>query len=137
MLGVDRVREAPRLRPNPGRRAHRLRAPPCLGVEERADSIGLMVLHRCDNRRCVNPDHLFLGTAADNAADMMVKGRWVPPPVSRGEALAHARLTEGDVRLLRREVAAGAPYASLARLHGVNESTIARAVQGRTWRHVV
>jgi hypothetical protein len=40
---------------------------------------GIFVLHRCDNRACIRPDHLFLGTAADNTADMMAKGRHVAP----------------------------------------------------------
>ncbi len=43
---------------------------------------GLLVLHRCDVRPCINPDHLFLGTHADNVADMIRKGRWVRPPNS-------------------------------------------------------
>lgn len=41
---------------------------------------GLWVLHRCDVRPCINPEHLFLGTAVDNTADMIRKGRWVRPP---------------------------------------------------------
>jgi hypothetical protein len=44
---------------------------------------GLFVLHRCDNRRCINPDHLFLGTARDNAVDMVRKGRHVCPTSQR------------------------------------------------------
>lgn len=43
---------------------------------------GLLVLHRCDNRLCVKPDHLFLGDYRDNILDCMAKGRWSPPPVS-------------------------------------------------------
>jgi hypothetical protein len=46
---------------------------------------GLCVLHRCDNRRCVRPDHLFIGTRADNNADMRAKGRGSKPP-NRWEA---------------------------------------------------
>ncbi len=42
---------------------------------------GLLVCHKCDVRNCWNPDHLFLGTAADNNSDMLIKGRNVPPPI--------------------------------------------------------
>lgn len=43
---------------------------------------GLLVCHRCDNRPCCNPAHLFVGTAKDNAEDMMAKGRWKRPPAT-------------------------------------------------------
>ena len=59
--------------------------------------IGLCVLHRCDNRQCVNVEHLFLGTPADNAADMMSKGRHVAPCGDRNGARLHPEsLARGD-----------------------------------------
>lgn len=60
--------------------------------------LGLVVCHRCDNRRCVNVEHLFLGTQADNVRDAQSKGR-----VARGERLPHTRLTDDDVRFIRRQ----------------------------------
>jgi hypothetical protein len=61
---------------------------------------GLCVLHHCDNRGCVRPDHLFLGTKRDNAMDMYQKGRWSCK--SRvGEANSHAKLSTGDVVEIR------------------------------------
>lgn len=54
---------------------------------------GLHVLHRCDNKRCVRPDHLFLGTARDNIRDCVAKGRH-RPHIARGEDSAVARLTD-------------------------------------------
>lgn len=52
---------------------------------------GLCVLHRCDNRRCCNPSHLFLGTRGDNNRDRSAKGR-----TARGARLPHSKLTEQD-----------------------------------------
>lgn len=59
---------------------------------------GLNVLHKCDTPRCVNPDHLFLGTQAENIADMESKGRSVHP---HSENHGRATLTNEEVRLIR------------------------------------
>src|SRR5262245_26824169 len=58
---------------------------------------GLFVLHRCDNRLCVRPSHLMLGTNDDNVADMMDKQRNSPPPLLRGERNPKAKLTPAIV----------------------------------------
>ena len=62
---------------------------------------GLCVCHHCDNPRCVNPDHLFLGSKKENADDRDRKGRNVPAPVYRGSAAPWAKLTEAQVAEIR------------------------------------
>jgi len=96
---------------------------------------GLCVLHRCDNPPCVNPGHLFLGTRDDNVKDMMSKGRHVPTSL-HGEACSWAKLTAESVRQVRREAAAGVPYAALAQRYGVTPTAVINAVARRSWRHV-
>lgn len=88
----------------------------------------LMVCHRCDNRRCVNPGHLFLGTRRDNIADMVAKGRQ-----NQGSRNGLAVLTEVAVKDIR---ASGDSYKVLAAKHGVSVSTIEAVRSRRTWRHV-
>jgi HNH endonuclease len=89
----------------------------------------LFVLHRCDKPSCVNPDHLFLGTAADNTADMVSKGRH-----TFGERAVHAKLKERDVRAIK---ASAEMNKALAAKYGVNSSLISMIRTGKRWAHVL
>lgn len=82
----------------------------------------LCVLHRCDNPSCVRPDHLFLGTAADNTADMMRKGRD-----------GNRKIPRCDLAAIRARYAAGEPGTRLAREYGVTRQCISLIVNGKTW----
>lgn len=159
---------------------------------------GLHVCHKCDNRECVNPNHLFLGTHADNMRDRDSKGRvrhgqdhpcailaeqdvvairvlaeqgirqqviaakfgvqlnevsrivrgerWsrAGGPIQpnrkqyrrKGQEHPGAKLTDGDVREIRRLVAQGVTQREIGRRYGVSRSTIGLIVRGKTWGHV-
>ena len=92
---------------------------------------GLKVLHRCDNPSCVRPDHLFLGTTADNQQDMMRKGR-----STRGSRSARAKLNEDTVLSILDLLHDGIKQARVARMFGLDKCTINHIWRGRTWRHV-
>jgi len=92
---------------------------------------GLCVCHTCDNRRCVNPTHLFLGTPADNMADMTAKGR-----EARGESQGLAKLTNVDVRDIRTSFKNGIKQSVLARRFEVSRSTIHMVVRRKTWARI-
>jgi hypothetical protein len=95
---------------------------------------GLCVCHRCDNRACCNPLHLFLGTQADNVKDMWAKGR---VPVSRGEQAGNAKLTEAQVRQIRREHIPGIfGCARLAAKFGTTKENITKILQAKSWSHL-
>lgn len=87
---------------------------------------GLVVMHSCDNPPCCNPEHLIVGTFADNNADMMSKSRWSHP---RGAA----KLTPEDVMAIR---ASSDELAALSARFGVSKSTICRARNGKQWGHL-
>ena len=97
---------------------------------------GLLVLHRCDAPGCVNPGHLFLGTQADNLADMRAKGRAVYGG-NRGEWNGHAKLTADEVRAIYARYHAGGTFQrKLATEYGVCVSQISNITRGGNWRHV-
>jgi hypothetical protein len=96
---------------------------------------GLCVLHKCDNRACVNPSHLFLGTLKDNTQDMLAKGR-NRPPVLLGEANAVAKITADDVRAIRAALARGESHFSIARRFSTCPSNVRSVRDGKTWAHV-
>ena len=93
---------------------------------------GMVVMHSCDEMRCVNPAHLSLGTPKDNTQDMIRKGRHArQAPI--GEASGVAVLTEELVREIR---ASDESHAALARRLGVGANTVRGVRTGRTWAHV-
>jgi len=123
---------------------------------------GLSVLHRCDNRRCCNPDHLWLGTHRENMADMQRKGRAAagdqngsrlyPDRLIRGDAHparriagwsqgernGEARLTESQVREIRARYAmGGVTLQEIGSAVGVSKNTIHRIVHRKNWKHVL
>lgn len=139
-------------------RAHRV------AWEEKAGPIpdGQGVLHTCDNPPCTRNDdvgiyevngrltlrvgHLFLGTSADNTADMVAKGRQAHGDTAgarvrieampRGDNHPHRKLTAALVTQIRQEWQAGATQVALAQKYGVTQGAIHRVVWRRTWKHV-
>jgi HNH endonuclease len=97
------------------------------------DRTGKVVRHTCDNPPCVNPEHLVLGTHAENSADMDSRGRRVNNP-RRGEAHPLSKLSTEAVRDARLAHQLGASIGSLAKLYNVSPSTMASALSGKTWK---
>ena len=91
----------------------------------------LMVLHLCGNRSCINPSHLYLGTAKDNAQDSLNDGTF-----HQGERHTNAKLSNLEVVKIRRLLGAGLSRRGIARQYGVASSTIDRIILGKTWKHV-
>src|SRR6478735_8433 len=108
------------------RQAHRI------ALEEKLGELpqGMLVLHSCDTPACINPAHLRLGTARDNARDMVVRGRC---PNNRGSRSSMAKLTEETVAMLRSSPMAYGAISEWSRRLGVSRKAIRLALDGKTW----
>lgn len=93
----------------------------------------LWVLHKCDRPCCINPMHLFLGTAQDNADDMIAKGRARHPV---GVNASRVRLTDDIVREIRHQHTLGLGYKKLAKMFGIHRSHAAEIIKRKIWNHV-
>jgi hypothetical protein len=92
---------------------------------------GTCVCHKCDNPRCVNPAHLFLGSNADNMHDKKAKGRAL-----KGESIGNSKLTADQVREIRRLRAEGLTQQAIANRFGVDRPQVSKIVNGKQWAHL-
>lgn len=93
---------------------------------------GQMILHSCDNRRCVNPNHLRPGSHMDNMIDRQIRLR-----TPRGRKIPQAKLNEDQVREIRKLCINDVRYPVIARQFGVSTSTIQAVAAHKNWKHVV
>lgn len=88
------------------------------------DGKTLFVCHRCDNRKCVRPDHLFIGTSLDNTKDRDAKGR------------TRRKFSETDRSKIMKYASLGLSFKEISKLMEAHETSISRFLKGKTWRHV-
>lgn len=95
---------------------------------------GLMVLHKCDNPKCIEPSHLFTGTGLDNMRDRLLKGRYNTVP--RGSDVNTSKLSAEQVKEIRFKLSCGAGLRPLGREYGVTHKAIYLIREGKNWKHL-
>jgi hypothetical protein len=96
---------------------------------------GMCVCHKCDNPRCSNPDHLFLGTIKENNLDMMEKNR-NPMLNKKGSKSLNSKLTENQVKEIKNLLKDKVSLRNISNLYCVHYSTISNIKRNNTWKHV-
>ena len=93
----------------------------------------MCVLHKCDNPPCINPEHLFVGTRADNHMDMLKKGRRKD---LKGEERFNSKLLSSQVVDIKKQLLQGVRQSDIARQYGVNQTLISAIKTGKIWTHI-
>lgn len=91
----------------------------------------LMVRHKCDNPKCINPEHLELGTAWDNVNDMVIRGRH-----AKGEISGTSKLSNSDVKQIKCLLLKKYTCAEISKIYGVSRTCINSIKLNKTWRHI-
>ena len=95
---------------------------------------GVCVLHKCDNRKCVNPKHLYLGTAKDNMKDKLERNRANMP---KGEKHHNSKITEQVVKIIRELYKRpDLTQRDLAKDFNLGQTTISNIVNKKRWKHI-
>lgn len=110
-----------------GQRAHRIVYERTYGEIPK----GLLVRHKCHNRKCVNIEHLLLGTPQDNMTDMVQAGRSLT-----GERNHKAKLTADDVQKIKDLILQGYRTCTIAKIYNLNWSTVGHIKIGKNWAHL-
>jgi len=92
---------------------------------------GKIIRHKCDIRNCINPEHLELGTYYDNIQDMVKRNRQ-----AKGERIGVSKLTERQVREIKKELGNGSKPAQIYKKYGVTYRNIYDIKNGKIWKHV-
>jgi len=93
---------------------------------------GLCVLHKCDIPSCINPDHLFLGTQAENVKDCVKKGRH-KFGLMRGENQVNSKLTEKDILEIRKS---SLTQTEIAKIYKIKQATVSGIKLRKSWKHI-
>jgi hypothetical protein len=93
---------------------------------------GMVICHKCDNPSCINPNHLFAGTQADNLRDAINKKR-MKAPNPRGVKHGLAKLTDEKVIAIRKDQRT---QRAIAADYGIHQTTVKNIKLNRTWKHV-
>jgi predicted XRE-type DNA-binding protein len=95
--------------------------------------IALFVCHKCDNKKCVNPEHLFLGTHQDNMTDKVNKGK---QPNLIGKNNPNTKLTEDNVIQIKKLLFVGMKQREIAQKYNVSQNQISQIKNNKAWKHI-